>query len=249
MALSRSSSIGFVSLFALGSLAAACGADGAATPDPTSAEATDPSSPDLECPANQVCPPQGMPFVQVALADTDAANPDLPQPGETSAIISNPEPGTACISGRLEDGWAFLTLGVARWDGANLRDPLDAAGLGIESIQFTLTTPPSSGVYVQLTSLVPDCDLGPIECQHWGFFLERDAFQTPLLENQPGTVTARIANFVRADYIDPAWQFDPSRLSTLQIGPGALRSVTGDYDYCVSDLKFLDAAGNEVVPE
>jgi hypothetical protein len=190
-----------------------------------------------------------MPFVRAALASSNAADPDQPQLGETTAIISSSEPGEVCMAGRVEDGWAFLTLGLARWDGANLRDPLDAAGLGIESIQFTLTSPPPTGVYVQLSSLVPDCELGPVACQHWGFFLENETSPMPWLTNQPGTVTAPLADFARADYIDPTWQLDPNHLSTIEIGPGAFRSVTGNYDYCISDLRFLDAAGNRVIPD
>ncbi len=250
----RFSRLGFVSLLTLGSLVTACGADDGTTPGaapvpvPTTTATTEPKVPEPECPASQVCAPPGMPFVRVVLADSDAADPERPQPGETTAVLSNPEAGKICMSGRLQDGYAFLTLGFARWDGMNLRDPLDAAGLGIARIQFMLSSPPQTGVYVQLASLVPDCDRGPLECQHWGFFLNSNTSRTPWLTNQSQTVNAPLADFVRAAHIDSTWQFDPSRLSTLQIGPGAFGSVTGDYSYCVSNLKFLDAAGNEVLP-
>jgi hypothetical protein len=252
------SNVGFISLFVLASVANGCGggddsptaagppAPTSTTPMPTTPVPTTP----VDCPPPGVtCSPTGMPFVQVALVSSNAVDPNAPMPGETTAALSNPEPGKICMSGRLENGYAFLTLGFASFDGTSLSDPLDAAGLGIASIQFTLDTPPPTGAYVQLASLIPDCDLGPLDCQHWGFYLQDPMSHAWFQTNQPEVVTAPLTDFVRANFIDPTWEFDPHGLATLQVGPGAFSSVTGDYDFCVSHLKFLDAAGNEVKPE
>jgi hypothetical protein len=68
------------------------------------------------------------------------------------------------------------------------------------------------------------------------------------LTNQPGVVRAPFADFVKTANAEASWEFDPNHLSTLQIGPGAIGDVTGDYDFCVKNLRFLDAEGNEVLP-
>jgi hypothetical protein len=150
------------------------------------------------------------------------------------------------MAGRLEGGWAFLGMLLAGWDdGVGWVNPLDATARGITALEFALETPPAVGVAVQLVSAVPGCASHPGECQHWGFFLNNTdpPPETPYLTNQEKVVRAPLADFRRADHIDPTWEFDPTRFTALQIGPGALGSATGDYSFCIRDLKFLDAAG------
>jgi hypothetical protein len=230
-------------LFALGSLLAGC--DAGTDED----SQTDPSAV-VGCRDGMICDPPGMPFVRSAFNNTDASGPGQPQPGpgESSGTLTQPQPGKLCAAGHLVDGWAWLTFGFASFRDGNLHDPLDATALGIERIEFTIDTPPQNGVYVQLVSLVPNCTLGPVKCQHWGFFLNSGNPPTPFRTNQNRVVTARLSEFLPGPTADPSWTFDPSHLSALAIGPGALASITADYAFCVSNLRFLDAAGNEVVP-
>lgn len=198
-----------------------------------------------------LCGVEDVPFVETAIPASDSweGPGDVPGPGETTATVTQPEPGRLCLSGRLEDGWALLTLVFSPWDpAAGWTAPLDAVARGITSFEFTLDTPPQTGVYVQLVSAVPDCTTTPGDCQHWGFFLHDTSLapERPFVTNQGRTVHAELSDFRRMDYIDSTWEFDPSRFSTLQIGPGALASTTGDYSFCIRDLRFLNADGEPV---
>jgi hypothetical protein len=150
------------------------------------------------------------------------------------------------MSGRLEAGWGFLTLVFARFDEAGVHDALDATALGISRVEFLLESPPQMGLYVQLVSAVPGCTGNPVECQHWGFYLSDGDPGSLFVATAPGIVQARLADFVKTATAGASWEFDPAHLSTLQIGAGAFGSVTGDYDFCISGLRFLDADGAEI---
>jgi hypothetical protein len=204
---------------------------------------------ETHCDPGFVCDVEGLPFVRVALPSTDSWNAGEPpsDPDKTTAVVAHPESGKLCMSGRLEAGWGFLTLVFARFESGGV-EALDAIGLGISRIEFTLDSPPPMGLYVQLISAVPDCTGAPGECQHWGFFLTDGESRSLFLTNQPGVVSAPLADFVKTATAEPDWEFDPSHLSALQIGAGAFGPVTGDYDFCVSGLRFLNDAGVEVSP-
>jgi len=239
----------FVSMLVLVS---ACDSTEAAPTDtaPAPSSSAEPApEPDTECRAGFVCDIQGVPFVQAALPSTDSWGPGQPEPppGKTQATVTQPEPGKVCLSGRLELGWAWLTLAFADWQAATgWRGTLDATGLGIERIEFKLESPPQVGVEVQLVSAVPDCTQSPVDCQHWGFMLTTGT--PPIVAiKETGVVSAPLSAFVRTSSTDPSWQFDASAFTTLQIGPGA-GTATGDFDFCVSQLRFLDANGAEVLP-
>ena len=238
------------SLLPVLSLLTACGSSHStptdAAPAPSSSTAPDPA-----CPKDLLCDLQGMPFVRAALASTDSSGAPgeaPPEPGQTQATVTQPEPGKVCMSGRVEAGWAWLTLVFAKWGTSGFTNELDTTGLGIERFEFTLESLPQVGVNVQLVSGVPDCTSDPVACQHWGFLLNTGEPPSTFVTNQDGIVNAPIAAFVRSADTDSSWVFDPSALTTLQIGPGARGSVTGDLDFCVSHLRFLDAHGAEVLP-
>jgi len=58
----------------------------------------------------------------------------------------------------------------------------------------------------------------------------------------PGPEVAPFVNFEQTiSGMSPT--FDTTALEHLSFGVGA-----GDYDFCVHDFRFLDAAGNEVKP-
>ena len=236
----------FAALVASLGFATACGSSRA----PHSGDEPSPSVAP-ECVAGFVCGVKGLPFVKAALPSTDAWGPGepAPGPGETTATVTQPESGELCMAGHLEQGWGYLTLLFGSIDSNGWwYDTLDATALGIASIEFALDSPPEDGLAVQLVSAVPGCKLSPLECQHWGFFLNEGDPPVPFVTNQATVVHAPVAGFVREPYVDPSWEFDPSHLTTLQIGAGAFDAVSGDYDFCVHDLTFLNADGVAVLP-
>ena len=163
------------------------------------------------------------------------------------------EPGKVCMSGQVTTGYANLILD---FDGEN-RDgiqgsggritpeqsqgakPLDAVGLGITQIQFTLDTPPASGLAVNLASVVlPGC-YGRAECLHSGYYLMSEG-QPGVLERvrDPGVHGLRIADFQAAPWVDPTEELDTTQLAFVAFELGA-----GAYDFCIRDLKMLEAKG------
>jgi hypothetical protein len=221
----------------VGVLLVGCGDSDAVSPPPTST-----------CPTGLICEPDGLPFVRVVLPSTNSWNPrqEAPGPGETTAVVTHPESGKVCMSGRLEAGWGYITLAFAVFDETGLHDALDATALGIDRIDFLLESPPEFGLYVQLVSAVPGCTSSPVECQHWGFYLSDGDPGRLFVTTESGVVRARLTDFVKTQTAEASWEFDPAHLATLQIGAGAFGSLTGDYDFCISGLRFLDADGAEV---
>jgi hypothetical protein len=213
-----------------------------------SSEGPSPESESEPCPTGFICDVDDLPGVRAVLPSTDSWVPGLdpPGPGRTTAVVRHPESGKVCMSGRLEAGWGFLTLVFAHFDETGVRSALDATALGISRIEFSLESPPQVGLYVQLVSAVPGCTGNPGECQHWGFYLSDGDPARLFVTTQPGIVEAPLADFVKTETADPSWEFDPAHLATLQIGAGPFGAVTGDYDFCLSGLRFLDADGAEV---
>jgi hypothetical protein len=56
-----------------------------------------------------------------------------------------------------------------------------------------------------------------------------------------GPVIAPFADFTSLD--DPSQTIDPTRLNAI-----FLQVDSGDFDFCIHDFNFLDAAGNPVRP-
>ena len=88
--------------------------------------------------------------------------------------------------------------------------------------------------------------------QH-SFFLHESA-ASPGVESAilsirtPGVVNAALADFELASFVSEGWTLNTSALATLNIGIGSYGEVTEDYDFCMRDIVFLDAAGNAVNP-
>jgi len=144
--------------------------------------------------------------------------------GVTTANMRT-EPGSVCMSGQSV-GWATLNFALGRRD-----TPFDATALGITQLEFTVDTPPTSGVSAALVVLLPDLSPALIAWMSGG---------------QPvsitGATTTKVTPF--SDYTDPNYVLDPSRLITVAFAVGTAEH----YDFCVRDLKFLDENGVEVLP-
>jgi hypothetical protein len=104
-----------------------------------------------------------------------------------------------------------------------------APDLGIEAVRFTIETPPSSGILPALITFGPACDETA-----WADAARDD---TRVVITSNGTTTLSLAT----DFV-PALDTNAIGALNFNVGPGA-------YDYCITDLDFLDANGNEVVPE
>jgi hypothetical protein len=201
-----------------------------------------------------ICHPSGLPFVEVAGVASDLCGGyvtcDLaknPPAGSTTATLTQPQAGKVCLSGTVATGgWAQIVLQYAVFNTQSTKivKTFDADARGITQAAFTVDSPPSSGVTVSAavtTSL--DCPASGFDCFTYGFDL-----MTAPLSNVPVTFTAsgpQVAPFVdfQQTRSGVSQTFDTSALQYLFFGVG-----TGDYDFCLRDFKFLDAAGNEVKP-
>jgi len=201
-----------------------------------------------------ICHPSGLPFVEVAGAASDLCGGyvdcDLaknPPAGSTTATLNQPQAGMVCLSGTVATGgWAQLVLQYAVFNTQSTKivKTFDADARGITQAAFTIDSPPSSGVTVSAavtTSL--DCPMSGFDCFTYGFDLMTAPLSAiPVTVTQPGPQVAPFANFEQTRS-GVSQTFDTSALQYLFFGVG-----TGDYDFCLHDFKFLDAAGNEVKP-
>ena len=113
---------------------------------------------------------------------------------------------------------------------AGFRKPFDAVAHGITQVEFTVETPPSTGVVPSLAVLLPDLSVG-------GSDLMSDGQQVSIVS--PMTKHVPLSDFQTSNVPD-----DPSRMLTIEFTIGAVEH----YDFCVSNLKFFDANDIEVVP-
>jgi hypothetical protein len=149
-----------------------------------------------------------------------------------TAKVSYPKPGTVCMSG--DDG-AILDLNfggsvefVARTGVAGRPENFHASELGITAVSFKIQTPPSTGLGIAFLSADPCWEPLFSDAQRGG--------NTVLITTSGETTTLTFAtNFTPA--------FDANAIGSLLVAPGA-----GAYDFCVTDLAFLDANGDEVKP-
>lgn len=205
-----------------------------------------------------ICPPggssflPGFPFVAAAGAVSDSCNglvAECPNPpvGTTTANLTqpkSPKSGTICLSGTVEaGGWAGLVLPVSTVspDGSQFLTTLDAAARGITQFSATIDSPLTGGVTVSATTVPPP----PVDCPNASCFVNFKLVTAPgsgtqMTFTQPGPVSAPFTGFERS----PATTFDTTSVEGVGFGPAG----AGDYSFCISDFKFLDAAGTEVKP-
>ena len=184
-----------------------------------------------------VCNPPGFPAIKRAAAVTDycfvtdattCPATTIPPAGSTTARLTQPAAGKLCMAGTAApNGWAVLALrfyDTRNPDGTYVTTfhPVEA---GITAYEVTIDSPPSGGISPST---------------YGGFHLQLPSNPgVPLLVTQPGPVMVPLTGFVSDS--DPSVTVAPENVQTtgFDVGPG-------DYDFCVHDLKFLDAAGNEV---
>jgi hypothetical protein len=171
-----------------------------------------------------------------------------PMASSTISELSR-DAGQICLRGRVTTGWVSLIVDFSgnNPSGSQLpteeAPPLDVVRLGITQLQFTLDSPPTSGLSVDLASvLVPGCYGRPNDCLVSGYYImDEQRPGVPDRLNEPGTYTVRIADFQAAPWVDPTRELDATRLAFVGFDPGM-----GDYDFCINDLKLLDDSGNPV---
>jgi hypothetical protein len=61
-------------------------------------------------------------------------------------------------------------------------------------------------------------------------------------------VTAALADYLIPDAAHPITTLDPTLLSGLHFSVGPAPGMALDYRFCIRDLAFLDASGNEILP-
>ncbi|MEP6654681.1 MAG: hypothetical protein ABJA82_15065 [Myxococcales bacterium] len=199
-----------------------------------------------------ICQPSGFPFVTLAGASSDACAgsrlgtcPDPPL-SATTARLSTPEAGKLCLSGTVaaNDGWAKIVFVFTAFnlERSKVLKVFDADALGITQVAFTIDSPPNGGVTIDAAVVTAtDCPAGPRDCFTQGFDLMTPT-QTGILESftAPGPQVALFTNF-KQTRAGVSQIFDTSALQHLEFIVGQ-----GVYNFCIHDLKFLDAAGNEV---
>ncbi len=237
------SGFAFAAVVAVVALAAipACGSSGAQA-NPSFCEGRD----------GLICAPAGFPFAQAAGAVTDycaeveghCPAATIPPAGETVARLSQPEPGKLCLAGTLpsKGGRAILAVDfiTLNKDATRVTKTFDADARGITQMTFSIDSPPPDpGLLLAVTS---DSRLPPP--QRPLFILKTPPlFDQALKVGQPGPVVAPFADFREIPDGNPT--FDPTDLNAILIEVGAKDL---DYDFCIHDFKFRDAAGNEVAP-
>jgi hypothetical protein len=140
-------------------------------------------------------------------------------------------------------GWAWLLLGVSKWDRTrtHIVGVLDAKALGIAGITFNVDQPPSVGMSLFATTAALRFCATPPGCLGEGWNLmtgPRSGLVKAIATSGP--VNAPFVDFARED---PSQVIDTSALAhfIFVLSPGA-------YDFCISELKFVDSVGAEVVP-
>ena len=185
-------------------------------------------------------------FVRAAGVVTDGVS--------TGTVRHTPE--RFCMSGKLDPGdtnmnWgSLLVLPLTERTPTGIAAPFTAAARGIAQVQFTVDPAPISGLTVGFgTFQRADCLTVPDCLDAAAFFLmDSGSGTTETVIDASGTVTASLDSFRQPNWGDPALSFDTNLIAHIELVPQMLPGVVLDYDFCVQDVKFLDAAGSEVSP-
>jgi len=176
------------------------------------------------------CTPSGFPFA-VAAFPHSFCEECLP-PGGTMRM-SQPEPGTLCLSGvaePVEEDAAGIIVGFipiaagSTIDSGTFLELFNPTAKGITKFRFTIDNPPPGGIQVWADTL------NSLECTSFGSCINW-GFRLPEFVTESGTpVTASLADFVSTQ----GGTFDPRALNEIffDVAPGA-------FDYCVRDFQFL----------
>lgn len=197
-----------------------------------------------------ICAPAGFPFVTSASTLTDCQTVPGCTSSTTTATLRQPQAGTVCLKGTVEAppgpgggpsfAWLLLAVNTVNRSKTQIVDVFDAKALGITGLTFTVDNPPATGVTLFATAAHSSSCTYPPDCLYfWNLTTGRadvvKAFQTT------GPESAPFSSFLMRT--DPNKVIDSSALAhfIFEVGPG-------DYDFCVSQLAFTNAAGATVSP-
>jgi hypothetical protein len=200
-----------------------------------------------------ICETSGFPFVSVVIAISDycgglvgACTLPLPPPaGATTANLTK-QGGHVCLSGFVPTGgWTSLILpfSAVSDDNTTIVKSFDAARLGITQADFTIDSPLTGSIGVGAATT----PMAPVDCPNASCYTNFKLATAPASGvaaafAAPGPQVAPFANFYRAEGGNQP--FVPNALEHISFSP----SGPGDYAFCISDLKFRNAAGDEVRP-
>jgi hypothetical protein len=195
-------------------------------------------------PVDPTCriPVEGPSFARWTGAVTDGVD------GGASTAIVRHAPGKFCMSGTVDSGPTNSGWGAVLLVGLTLRDqaamgavvPFDAAARGIAQVRFAVDDPPIGGLLPQIAQLQSaDCNKIP-DCVA--------TFSVPTYVTMPETITEPFPAFRQADGTHSNSALDQTLITGLQFYVPSLPGLAYDYDFCVRDLAFIDAAGQEVRP-
>jgi hypothetical protein len=174
-----------------------------------------------------------------------------PPPAGTHVTLSQPDTGKLCLKGNVGDGgYALLVLGFTNYatgTGPNevvVKSTLNADKLGITQVSFSLDGTLPGATVLEASIVTQYSCTGPTGqgCRTGGFELTDDAGDVISLD-QAGPLVAPLASFVQQYPEQATKNFDTSALDGLELELDA-----GDFDFCLSDFKLLDADGIEVTP-
>lgn len=165
--------------------------------------------------------------------------------GGVSTAVVERMPDKTCMSGKVDPGpngtgWgAILIFQLAQDNGGSTETaPFDLNARGVTQVRFNLSNPPPTGLLPQLVELTSaDCKTAP-DCLA--------SFGGAQTLTTPGSVNVALGDLATADASQAKRVSDPTITVALQFYVSPLTSMPFDYDFCIQDLQFLDAAGNEV---
>ena len=180
----------------------------------------------------------GIPFAAILYPLTD---------GISNARLRNPDSGRVCMKGAMIGGGsAAISFIVTRTRSGSEPtvvasypievDPFDLQALDIAAIEFTITDPPLGGVSLELRSVVKSVCSAEYDCLGPIFSLAGP--NARVVESK--TVHAEIAEFEP----DPG----PTQVWAFNFWGHSASEVDTIYDFCLSDVKFLDSLGALVTP-
>ncbi len=198
-------------------------------------------------------PVTGIPFVKAAIAGTDNTGSTATVRLETDGICLSgnstktaglalafvdlgPEPPLPTCGEGMSYGRAFMQGAV-----------FDAAARGITQVAFTIDSPPSMGVASGFMEDAQDPAIDTAECVLLSNFTLRTApgEWTERFVTETTAITAKLDEFLLSSWEPVAYaDFDPSRIAIL----GFSVHGSGSFDFCIRNLRFLDANGAEVTP-
>jgi len=232
----------------MGLLLGACGVAGCGS--------SAPSKPFPQCGLPDFnCDTSGVPFAQAVFATTDycgglvaeCGNPLPPVAGATTADLTK-QGGQICLSGSIAMGGnVSLIVGFSQWnaDITAIEKSFDASALGIAEVDFTVDSP-LTGIVTASATTTPTAPVDCADATCFSNYLFGTAPNSGITAQYPapGPEVAPFANLYLVN--GAATAFDPVALENISFGPP--RGFAGDYAFCISDIRFRDAAGNEVKP-